>query len=270
MRGPFLIRLLLGLRRPKRKVRGVDVSGRVDQVRRRDSRFKVGDEVFGLGSGSFAEYVACDEKEIVHKPASLPFPEAATLGVAAFTAFQAVRTIAKVRPGQRILVTAAGSGVGVFVVQLAKWMGAHVTAVTSTKNVELARSLGADSVIDYTKVDFTREPERYDAVIDISGRAALTSSRRVVLSGGTFVVVGSRGGIGHVLATVLLRRVFRYPVRSLWARPNLGDLKQLGQLAAEGYLRAVIDRTYSLSEVPRAMAYAEEHRVAGKIVIKVA
>ena len=268
---PVLIRLFgVGLLRPKRPIRGVDVAGRVEMVRRSDSRFKVGDEVFGLGSGTFAEYVAADESELQHKPPSVPFLEASTLGVAAFTALQALRDVAHVRTGQRVHITAAGSGVGTFAVQLAKWMGARVTAVTSSKNLELAHSIGADEVLDYTKVDFTRRAERFHAILDISGIRPMRACRRLLLPGGLLVVVGGRGMIGLLLKPAILHTVLRYPVRSMMAKPRVDDLRLLGELVAQGHLRPVIDRTFPLTELPAAMAYAMGHQVSGKIAITVA
>lgn len=271
MRGrPFVGRLMgIGWLRPKQRVRGVDVAGRVELVRKKDSRFHVGEEVFGSGNGSFAEFVAADERELEHKPESLPYPEAATLGVAAVTALQGLRDYGEVRPGQSVLITGAASGVGTFAVQIAKWLGARVTAVTSSANVELARSLGADQVLDYSREDFTRSEAQYDLILDISPRGSLRAYRRRLRPGGRIVVIGVRGGVARIVVAGLLRRLFRYPVKSVFGKVRPDDLRQLKDLVLSGQLRPVIDRTYPLREVPQAMAYVEKHQVRGKVVIQV-
>jgi NADPH:quinone reductase-like Zn-dependent oxidoreductase len=269
---PRLLRLNFGLTRPKQKfrIRGVDVAGEVVAVRKPDSRFKVGDSVFGLGSGSFAEYVAADENELTAKPDGISFDDAATLGVAAFTALQGVRDWGQVRPGHTVAVTGAGSGVGTFAVQLAKWMGARVTAITSTENVDLLRSVGADSVVDYLREDFTRGEDRYDVILDISGLKGMGPLLRTLRPGGTLVVVGGRGGIGPFLIAGLRRKILRQHVQCTMAKSTVGDLAQLGELVAQGKIKPVIDRVYPLSDVPQAMAQAGLHKARGKLVIHVA
>jgi len=267
---PIVGRLLgFGLTRPKRRIRGVDVSGEVVAVRKPDSRFKVGDAVFGLGSGSFAEYVAADEKELTNKPDEVSFDDAATLGIAAITALQGLRDRGQVRPGQSVAITAAGSGVGTFAVQLAKSMGARVTAITRADNLEMLRSIGADVVIDYEQTDFTRGPDRYDVVLDVSGMKGIGVILRTLKPGGTLVVVGGRGGFGRFLQAGLRRRLLRQPVWGLIARPNPEDMKKLGDLVAERKVKPVIDRVYPLPETPAAMARAELHQARGKLVIHV-
>lgn len=266
---PLIARLLFGLARPKRRIRGVDVAGEVVAVRKPDSRFKVGDAVFGLGSGSFAEYVGADESEITPKPDSVSFDDAATLGIAALTALQGLRDQARVQPGQSVAITGAGSGVGTFAVQLAKWMGARVTAVTSTENVELLRSVGAEVVVDYRNEDFTRRPDRYDVIFDISGLSSIGRLLGAVRPGGCLVIVGGRGGFGRFLRAGLRRRFLRQRAYSLMAKVKVDDLAQLGELVAQGKIKPVIDRIYSLPEVPQAMARAELHRARGKLVIHV-
>jgi NADPH:quinone reductase-like Zn-dependent oxidoreductase len=267
---PFILRFLgFGLTRPKRRIRGVDVAGEVIAVRKPDSRFKVGDAVFGLGSGSFAEYVAADEREITNKPVGVSFDDAATLGIAAFTALQALRDRGHVQPGQSVAVTGAGSGVGTFAVQLAKWMGAHVTAVTRTDNVETLRSVGADVVVDYLKADFTDRPDRFDIIFDVSGRNGIGTLLRILKPGGTLVIVGGRGGLGRIIQAGLRRRLLRQRVWGLMAKPNVDDLTKLGSLVAQGTLRPVIDHVYTLPETPGAMARAELLQARGKLVIRV-
>jgi NADPH:quinone reductase-like Zn-dependent oxidoreductase len=267
---PIILRFLgFGLARPKRRIRGVDVSGEVIAVTKPDSRFKVGDAVFGLGSGSFAEYVAADERELTNKPDGVSFDDAATLGTAAFTALQGLRDRGHVQPGQSVAITGAASGVGTFAVQLAKWMGARVTAITSTDNVETLSSVGADVVIDYQKADFTAGPDRYDVIIDVSGLNGIGALLRALKPGGTLVIVGGRGGFGRFVQAGLRRRLLRQRAWGLLARPNVGDLAELGRLVAQGKLKPVIDHIYMLPEVPEAMARAELHRARGKLVIRV-
>jgi NADPH:quinone reductase-like Zn-dependent oxidoreductase len=267
---PIIGRFLgFGLTRPKRRIRGVDVAGEVIAVRKPDSRFKVGDAVFGLGSGSFAEYVAADERELTNKPDGVSFDDAATLGIAAFTALQALRDRGHVQPGQSVAITGAGSGVGTFAVQLAKWMGARVTAVTRTDNVEMLRSVGADVVMDYLKADFTRGPDRYDVIFDVSGLKGIGALLRTLKPGGTLVVVGGRGGFSRFIQAGLRRRLLRQRVWGLLARPNAEDMVKLGSLVAQGKLKPVIDHVYLLPEAPEAMARAELHQARGKLVIHV-
>ncbi len=268
---PFIGRFLgFGLTRPKRRTRGVDVAGEVIAVPGPNSRFHVGDAVFGLGSGSFAEYVAADERELTRKPDEVSFDDAATLGVAACTALQGLRNCGPVQPGQSVAVTAAGSGVGTFAVQLAKGMGARVTAVTRTENVEVLRSLGVDAIVDYQRTDFTVGDERFDAILDVSGLNGVGALARILKPGGTLVCVGGRGGFGRFVQAGLRRRLIRQRVRGLMAKPKIEDLAQLGGLVAEGKLKPVIDRVYSLPEAPAAMAQAELQRARGKLVIHVA
>jgi NADPH:quinone reductase-like Zn-dependent oxidoreductase len=267
---PLVGRLLgFGLTRPKRRVRGVDVAGEIIAVRKPDSRFKVGDAVFGLGSGSFAEYVAADEREITPKPDGVSFDDAATLGIAAFTALQGLRDRGHVQPGQSVAITGAGSGVGTFAVQLAKWMGARVTAVTGTESVDALRSKGADAVVDYQKTDFTRGPDRYDLIVDISGLKSIGALLGALKPDGSLVIVGGRGGFGRFIQAGIRRRLLRQRVSGLLARPNPGDLALLGSLVAQGTLKPVIEHVYPLAETPAAMARAERHHARGKLVIHV-
>ena len=267
---PFIGRLLFfGLTHPKRAVRGADVSGLVVSVRAKDSSLKPGDEVFGVGSGSFAQYVAADVSELTPKPPEIAFDGAATLGVAAITALQGLRDFGKVRPQQTVIVLGAGGGVGSFAIQLAKWMGAHVTAVTSTRNVELARSLGADRVLDYTKEDFTQGTEQFDCILDASGRYSLRACRKRLAATGVHVVVGARGGIGRFMKVSLLRSLGNKQIVGFIAKVKVEDLRLLGELTARGIIRPAIQRTFNLEETPAAMALAERHEVSGKLVIAI-
>ena len=267
---PLVGRLLgFGLTRPKRRIRGVDVAGEVVAVRRSDSRFKVGDAVYGLGSGSFAEYVAADERELANKPDGISFDDAATLGVAAVTALQALRDRGHVRAGQSVAITGAGSGVGTFAVQLAKWTGARVTGVTRSENIAWLRSVGADVVVDYHQADFTRGPDRFDVILDISGLSPMGALLRALKPGGVLVCVGGRGGFGRFLQAGLRRRLLRQSVWGLLAKPNAQDLALMGSLVVQGSLKPAVDHVYSLPEAPEAMARAELLQARGKLVIHV-
>jgi len=267
---PLLGRLFFGLTHPKRRVRGVDVAGEVVAVRKPDSRFKVGQAVFGLGSGSFAEFVAADESEITTKPDAVSFDDAATLGVAAFTALQAVRSNGPVLAGRSVAVLAAASGVGTFAVQIAKALGAQVTAVTDAENFALLRGIGADEVVGYDRSTFSGRGSRYDVILDASGRLSTGRLLRTLRPGGKLVIVGARGGFGRFLGAGLRRRILRQPTFGLMAHARPDDLAYLGGLVAEGKLKPVIDRVYSLADVPQAMAAAELHRARGKLVVHVA
>ena len=196
MRGrPYVMRLMVGFRRPKQIVRGADVAGRVEAVGKNVTRFRPGDEVFGAGkSGSLAEYVRSGENDFAPKPAALSFEQAAALPMAGCTALQAVRDHGKLQPGQSVLINGAAGGVGTFAVQIAKAFGGEVTGVCSTGNVDMVRAIGADNVVDYTVEDFTRKGPRYDLIIDTVGNRSLTAIRRALTPKGTFVLLGGGGG----------------------------------------------------------------------------
>jgi NADPH:quinone reductase-like Zn-dependent oxidoreductase len=261
------------MRQQDEPVRGVDVAGTVEAVGPNVTRFKPGDEVLGGAPASFAEYVRAREDRLVPKPRGLPFAEAATLGVAGRTALQGLRDHARVRPGQRVLIHGAGGGVGTFAVQIAKALGAHVTAVTGPRSVDLTRSLGADEVIDYTKEDFARRPERYDAVLDISATRSLSDLRRVLAPNGMFVQVGAPKGGGWIgifarIINVMVRgRVLRQRVKFYVAQSDPDDLVYLTDLIEAGKLRPVIDRTYPLSEAREAVRYVGTGQARAKVVI---
>src|SRR5437867_10896763 len=254
-------------------VRGVDLAGTVEAVGPNVTRFKPGDEVFGGAPASFAEYVRGREDRLLLKPRDLPFEQAATLGVAGRTALQGLRDHAQIKSGQRVLIHGAGGGVGTFAVQIAKALGAHVTAVTGPRNVDITRSLGADEVIDYSKEDFTRRPDRYDAVVDISATRSLADLRRVLVPNGMFVQVGapkSGGWIGvfaRIISVMVRSRVLRQRVKFYVAQSNLDDLGYLKDLIEAGKLRPAIDRTYPLSEAREAVRYLGTGQARAKVVI---
>jgi NADPH:quinone reductase-like Zn-dependent oxidoreductase len=260
------------MRSPAEPIRGVDLAGVVEEVGPGVTKFKPGDDVFGGSIATFAEYVRVREERILLKPREISFEEASTLGVAGRTALQAVRDHGQVKPGQRVLVVGAGGGVGTFAVQIAKALGAHVTAVTGSRNIDLVRSLGAGEVID-SKVDFTRRPERYHAVIDVAAANSVGSLLRLVVPGGTLVEVGAakRGGLFGIvgrLGSVLFRtRVLKQRVRFFVAKSDLEDLAQLRDLVVAGKIRPAIERTYPLGEAREAVRYIGTGQARAKIVI---
>ena len=273
MRGtPYLARFGMGLRKPKVIRLGADFAGTVESVGRAVTRFRPGDEVFGIRTGSFAEYVAVWEESVVARPRNVSFEEAAAVPVAALTALQALRDQGKVQRGQKVLINGASGGVGTFAVQIAKALGAEVTGVCSTRNVELVRSIGADHVVDYTKEDFTASEARYDVIIDNVGNHALSDLRRVLAPAGTYVMVGGPSGrwldpLPRVAALVVTSRFVDQDLRFFISQPNRPDLETLRDLIEAGQVRPVIDRRYPLSEVAAAIEYLETGRARGKVVI---
>ncbi len=274
MRGtPYFGRLDMGLRKPKSVRIGVDFAGTIESVGRNVTQFKPGDEVFGGRTGAFAEYVTVRaDRAVVVKPPGLTFEQAATLPIAAITALQGLRDRGKLQPGQKVLVNGASGGVGTFAVQIAKAMGAHVTGVCSTRNVELVRSLGADRVVDYTREDFTQGAERYDLILDNVGNRSLLECRRVLGPGGRYVMVGGPSGrwidpLPRVLGAFVLSRFVSQEMGAFLAQLNKKDLATLGELAQAGKVKPVIDRRYPLRELPAAIEYLETGHARGKVVI---
>ncbi|KYF61386.1 NAD(P)-dependent alcohol dehydrogenase [Sorangium cellulosum] len=268
---PFFLRFAgFGLLAPRHRVPGADIAGRVEAVGKSVTRFRVGDEVFGdlssHGWGGFAEYVCTSEEALAPKPSNVSFEEAAAVPMAAVTALQALRDCGRVRAGQRVLVNGASGGVGTFAVQIAKALGAEVTGVCSTANVDLVRSLGADHVVDYTRVDVTRSGHDYDVILDAAAYRSVSDYRRVLRDGGTYVLIG--GTTGAFLRVALLGRWSGSRAMKLHAaRPNAADLVALKELIEGGGVRPVIDRRYPLSGVPEAVRYVETLRARGKVVI---
>ena len=278
MRGvPYIARLMAtGLRKPKHSVLGTDVAGEVEAIGNQVTRFRPGDEVFGfVGAGGFAEYVAAPEKLLALKPANLSFQQAATVPLAAVTALQGLRDVGEIRSGQKVLIVGASGGVGTFAVQIAKWYGADVTGVCSTRNLEMVRSIGANRVIDYTREDFTRTGQAYDLIFQLAGtaspsacRRALTPKCRLVLSSGDSPgrIVGP---VARIIKAVLLSPFIGQTMRPLVAKPSSDDLQFLRELIEAGRVTPVIDRTYPLSAAPDAIRYLETGRARGKVVISV-
>ncbi len=275
---PYLMRAQAGLRKPKITQLGVDFSGTVEAVGKNVTQFKAGDDVFGGRTGSFAQYLCVRaDRAVVPKPASLTFEQAASLPIAAITALQALRDRAQVQPGQKVLINGASGGVGTFAVQIAKTFGAEVTGVCSTRNLEMVRSLGADHVVDYTKEDFTKSAEKYDAILDNVGNHALLDCRRVLKPKGRFVLIGGGGpnkgnwlgGLSRALDALLLSPFVSQDMGMFLADMNPKDLAVLGELMQSGKVKPVIDRSYPLSELPAAIRYLEEGHARGKVVITV-
>jgi NADPH:quinone reductase-like Zn-dependent oxidoreductase len=265
---PQLIGRLIGM--PSTRVRGGDMAGQVEAAGRNVTRFKPGDEVFGVGIGSFAEYATAFEDRLAPKPRTLTFGEAAAIPVAGCTALQGLRDKGRVEPGQKVLVYGAGGGVGTFAVQIARALGAHVTAVSSTGNLDLLRSIGAEEVIDYSKEDFTKRGQRYDVLFDLGADRSFAECRRVLAPNGRFVQVGAPAAIWKALLGLvqmqLMPRRDGGPI-GLMARVRHDDLVALKDLAEAGKLRPVIDRTYPLSETADALRYVGTRQVRGKVVI---
>jgi NADPH:quinone reductase-like Zn-dependent oxidoreductase len=272
--GGLLLEIIGKIMRSKdQPVRGVDLAGTVEAVGPGVTRVKPGDEVFGGAPASFAEYVRAREDRLLLKPSELSFEAAATLNVAGHTALQAVRDHAQVKAGQRVLIHGAGGGVGTFAVQIAKALGAHVTAVTGPRTVELARSLGADEVIDHTRENVARRPERYDAVIDIAATRSISDLRRVLRPDGIFVQVGAAkhggwfGVFGRIIGVIWRSRVLRQRVTFFVAQSPLSDLEFLLELIKAGKLRPAIERTYPLAEGREAVRYVGTGQARAKVVI---
>lgn len=250
---------------------GVDVAGEIVAVGKNVKQFKAGDAAFGAGKGAFAEYVCARESKLALKPEGVSFEQAAAVPIAGMTALQALRDKAHLQPGQKVLINGAAGGIGTFAVQIAKSIGAHVTGVCSTKNVELVRSLGADRVVDYTCDDFTHDGERYDVVLDNVGNRTLSAMKSVLRPNGMCVIVGAPKKMSAVFTwlltiivrSVLLRQNFKFFIASI----NRVDLTTFGALITAGKVTPVIDRRYPLSGTVDAMAYAEEGHARAKVVI---
>jgi NADPH:quinone reductase-like Zn-dependent oxidoreductase len=274
---PYLVRVMgYGLRTPKVGIRGRDVAGRVEAVGDNVTQVQPGAEVFGICDGSFAEYVSARPDKLAPKPANLSFEQAAAVPISGLTALQALRDTGTVQPGQKVLVIGAAGGVGSFAVQLAKAFGAEVTGVCSTTKVDLVRSLGAEAVIDYTREDFADGARRWDLIVDTGGRRSLSHLRRALAPRGTLVIVGGEGGgrwLGgfdrQILRAPLLSALVRQRLRPFISKERRADLVVLKELIEAGKVTPVIDRTYSLSEVPEAIRYLEAGHARGKIVIRV-
>jgi NADPH:quinone reductase-like Zn-dependent oxidoreductase len=277
---PYVIRAIggVGLRKPKDTRLGVDFAGTVEAVGKNVTQFKPGDEVFGGRGGAFAQYV-CPRatRAVALKPTSVSFEDAASVNIAGITALQALRDKGKVQPGQKVLINGASGGVGTFAVQIAKSLGADVTGVCSTRNVDLVKSLGADHVIDYTKEDFTKSAERYDVMLDNVGNHSLSECRGVLTPNGKYVLIGGGGasdqgflgGLGKALWAMVFSKFVNQQMGMMMADANHNDLTVLADMMQSGKLKPVIDRSYKLEQVPDAIRYLEQGHARGKVVISV-
>ena len=274
MRGePFLVRLMLGgLLKPKKKILGADIAGQVEAVGRYVKQFQPGDEVFGgNGVGGFAEYVCLTENSLALKPANISFEEAAAVPVAALTALQGLRDKGQIQPEQKVLINGAGGGVGTFAVQIAKSFGAQVTGVCSTMKLDMVRSIGADQVIDYTGEDFTQNRQRYDLSLDAAAYRSISDYKRALSPKGIYVLVGGSMALMFRVMFVgpWLSMTGSKKMRTVMTKINKKDLALMKELLEAGKVIPVIDRRYSLSEVPEAIEYLEEGHAQGKVVITV-
>jgi NADPH:quinone reductase-like Zn-dependent oxidoreductase len=277
MRGlPYVMRPQAGLRKPKNGVLGRDIAGQVEAVGQDVTRFRPGDEVFAnVERGGFAEYACVSEGLLVLKPANLTFEQAAAVPLAALTALQGLRDAGQVQPGQKVLIIGASGGVGTFAVQIAKALGADVTAVCSTRNVELVRSIGADHVIDYIENDFTESGQKYDLILQLAGTRSPSDCRRVLASKGTLLLSSGEsdgrwiGPVDRIIKAAVLSPFVSQKLRPFLAKPDQDDLQFLKELIEAGKVKPVIDRTYSLGGAPAAIRYLEEGHARGKVVITV-
>jgi NADPH:quinone reductase-like Zn-dependent oxidoreductase len=272
---PSALRIFFGLRRPRFGQPGVDVAGVVESVGKNVTRFKPGDEVFGACRGACAEYASAPESRLALKPSNVTFEQAASVNVAAMTALQGLRDKGSLKPAQKVLINGAAGGVGTFAVQIAKWLGAQVTGVCSTRNLEMVRSIGADRVIDYTREDFTKSGQRHDVILDNVANHPLSAIRRVLNPKGRYIMVGAPHSpsmielLGGLLKPLMLSLFVSQKLSFFIAKPNKEDLTIIGELISSGKVTPVIDRRYRLSEVPDAIRYLEEGHARGKVVIVV-
>jgi NADPH:quinone reductase-like Zn-dependent oxidoreductase len=273
---PYLMRVIgFGFRRPKNPVPGIDVSGVVAAVGSSVTRFRIGDEVFGISKGSYAQYAAAREDKLALKPKNLTFEQAAVVPVSAMTALQGLTDVGHLQAGQRVLVIGASGGVGSYAVQIAKAMGAVVTGVASTAKLDLVRSLGADHVVDYTREDYADGTQAYDLVLDIGGNPPLSRLRRTLVPGGTAVIVGGEqggnitGGFGRSLRAPLVSIFVKQRLAMLTNKERGSDLERLTPMLEAGTVKPSIDRSYPLAQVPAAMQHLVAGQVRGKVAITV-
>jgi NADPH:quinone reductase-like Zn-dependent oxidoreductase len=275
---PYFLRLIipdLGRKAPKNPVRGSDVAGVVEAVGNDVSRFKLGDEVFGIGMGSYAEYTRVPEDKLAPKPTNLTFDKSAVVPISGLTALQAVRDSGKVQPGQKVLIIGASGGVGTFAVQIAKSFGADVTGVCSTTKVDLVRSLGADHIIDYTREDFAEKKRHYDVIVDTGGHSSLSHLRRALVPKGTLVIVGAEtdgkwfGGFDRSIRAMLWSPFLRQKLVAFVNSENSEDLIAIKELIEAGQVTPTVDRTFSLNETPKAISYLTEGHARGKVAVTV-
>lgn len=271
---PLLMRIGGGIKKPKSNRLGLDVSGVVESVGNNIRNLSVGDEVFGCAEGAYAEYVCAKEDTLVKKPANISFEQAAAVPVGALTALQGLRDHGQLKPGQHVLVNGASGGVGTYAVQLAKYLGGKVTAVCSTKNTELVRSLGADYVVDYKKDDFTENNNAYDLILDNMGNRKIAHYKRCLTSAGTYVVIGAPkskilGPVSHMLKSLIAFKFGSRRAAIFMAQQKRDDLELFSELLLAGTIKSVIDKTYPFDEISEAFDHLETGHARGKIVISI-
>jgi NADPH:quinone reductase-like Zn-dependent oxidoreductase len=273
MRGsPYIARMMGGLRKPKDPRLGVDVAGQIEAVGKNAGRFKPGDDVFGLCKGAFAEYACASESALAAKSEHVTFKQAAAVPVAALTALQGLRDKGRIQPGQKVLINGASGGVGTFAVQIAKWFGADVTGVCSSRNVDLVRTLGADRVVDYTQEDCTQSLRGYHLFLDCVGNHSLSACRRILSPKGRLVVISGPDGrwlgpVARLLKALVLSRFISQDLVPFIAKSSKEDLTLIQELMQAGKVTPVIDRCFPLSEVPAAVRHLEAGHARGKVVI---
>lgn len=271
---PYAARLAVGVRAPKYPVPGLDVAGVVAAVGSEVTRFRPGDEVFGVSKGSFAEYAAARENKLARKPSNLTFEQAAAVPVSGMTALRGLSDVGRLQAGQKVLIVGASGGVGSYAVQIAKALGAEVTGVCSTGKLDLVRSIGADHVIDYSQEDFANGEKRYDLILDIGGNSTLSRLRRALAPRGTLVIVGGEGrgrwiGMDRQLRALALSPFVGQRLTMLGPKEHYTVLERLTELIENGQLVPAIEQTYPLNEMPNAMRHLEAGRARGKLVISV-
>ena len=266
---PFFIRVMVGgLFKPKHRILGADVAGKVEAVGRNVTQFKPGDDVFGEGSyGGFAEYVCVDENRFILKPDNLTFDEAAAVPMAALTALQGLRDKGKIQAKQKVLINGASGGVGTFAVQIARSFGAEVTGVCSTAKMDLVRSLGADNVVDYTLEDVTRNNQKYDLILDTAAHRSISDYKRILNPDGVYVLVG--GSISRIFQLIFKSKTGVKNIGTMVASINQKDLLFLAELLKSGKIKSIIDKRFPLADTAKALQYFEEGHTRGKIVITV-
>ena len=271
---PYAARLAVGVRAPKNPVPGLDVAGVVAAVGSEVTRFRPGDEVFGVSKGSFAEYAAARENKLARKPSNLTFEQAASVPVSGMTALRGLSDVGRLQAGQKVLIVGASGGVGSYAVQIAKALGAEVTGVCSTSKLDLVRSIGADHVIDYSQEDFANGEKRYDLILDIGGNSTLSRLRRALTPRGTLVIVGGEGrgrwiGMDRQLRALALSPLVGQRLTMLGPKEHYTVLERLTELIENGQLVPAIEQTHPLTEMPNAMRHLEAGRARGKLVISI-
>jgi len=271
---PYLARLAFGLRRPRNRVPGMDVAGVVERIGGGVTGFAVGDAVFGIGKGTYAEFAVAPAKKLAHVPEGLSFEHAAAVPISGLTALQAVRDVGTVQPGQSVLVIGASGGVGTYAVEIATAAGAEVTGVCSTAKIDLVRSIGAAHVVDYTRDDIVELGTRYDVVIDIAGSRTLRQLRKVLAPKGTLVIVGGEGGrwlggIERNLRAALWSPFIGQRMRAFISRERGEDIERLAEMIAAGEVRPIVERTFPLADAAAAIRQLEDGNARGNVVITV-